>query len=213
MTQRSGMLALFVLALFASSNSLLAQSKDEKKNEEAQKKEIANIVKIVDELAAGQSGANDLSLSWVREDVLKAQGNKEYVPFTVQLDPSKVTSPNVAFYWRVVAKNPAAAASTDPNGKKDDKNKDKGRKSDYAYEDISFVPVTPGQNPLRISRSFTVPAGAYDVYLVAKEPTPEKAPKNAPPPKISAIKQTANVPDFWNSELSTSSVIVAERGG
>lgn len=212
MTHRLGVVALFVLALFASSNTPFAQSKDEKKNEEAQKKEIANIVKIVDDLAAGQPGANDLSLSWLREDVLKAQGNKEYVPFTVQLDPSKVTSPNVAFYWRVVAKNPAAAAPADPNAKKDDKNNNnKGKKSDYAYEDISFVPVTPGQNPLRISRSFTVPAGTYDVYLVAKEPTPEKAPKNAPPPKISAIKQTANVPDFWNSELSTSSVIVAQR--
>ena len=56
-----------------------------------------------------------------------------------------------------------------------------------------------------------MPAGDYDVYLVAKEPTPEKAPKNAPPPKMSAIKQTVNVPDFWNSELATSSVIVAQR--
>jgi hypothetical protein len=212
MTQRSGVLAFLLVLLFGFSNSPLAQSKDEKKNEEAQKKEIANIVKIVDELAAGQPGANDLSLSWLREDVLKAQGNKEYVPFTVQLDPSKVAGPNVAFYWRVVAKNPAAAAPADPNAKKDDKNNNnKGKKTDYAYEDISFVPVTPGQNPMRISRSFTVPAGDYDVYLVAKEPTPEKAPKNAPPPKISAIKQTANVPDFWNSELSTSSVIVAQR--
>jgi hypothetical protein len=132
------------------------------------------------------------------------------VPFTVQIDPSKVTGGNVAFYWRVVAKNPAAAAA-DPNAKKDDKNKDKGKKPDYAYEDISFVPVTPGQNPMRISRSFTVTAGDYDVYLVAKEPTPEKAPKNAPPPKISAVKQSVNVPDFWNTELATSSVIVAQR--
>ncbi len=54
---------------------------------------------------------------------------------------------------------------------------------------------------MRISRSFTVPAGNYDVFLVAKEPTPEKAPKNAPPPKMSLIKQTVTVPDFWNGEL------------
>ena len=64
---------------------------------------------------------------------------------------------------------------------------------------------------MKISRSFTVPAGNYDVFLIAKEPTPEKAPKNAPPPKMSAIKQSVTVPDFWNSELSTSSVIVAQR--
>ena len=213
MTHRPGVLALSILALFASSNALLAQNKDDKKKDDAQKKEIANIVKTVDDLTAGQPAANDLSLSWLREDVLKAQGNKEYVPFTVQVDSSKVTGPTVAFYWRVVAKGPAAPAAADPNAKKDDKSKDKdkGKKADYAYEDISFVPVTAGQSPMNISRSFTVPAGTYDVYLVAKEPTPDKAPKNAPPPKISAVKQTVEVPDFWNNELSTSSVIIAQR--
>jgi len=210
MTQRRGALALTVLVLLASSNALLGQSKDDKKKDEAQKKEIANVVKIVDGVAAGQPAANDLSLAWVREDVLKAQGNKQYVPFTVQIDPSKLSTPNVAFYWRVVAKN-AAAPEAAAAGKKDDKDKDKGKKGDYAYEDITFVPVTQGQTPLRISRSFTVPAGDYDIFLVAKEPTPEKAPKNAPPPKMSLLKQSVTVPDFWNNELSTSSVIVAQR--
>ena len=212
MTHRAG-LALLILALLASSHPVIAQSKDDKKKDEAQKKEIGNIVKIVDDLSAGQPAPNDLGLSWLREDVLKAQGNKEYVPFTVQLDPSKVAGGNVAFYWRVVSQGGAAAApAADPNAKKDDKNKDKDKtKKEYAYEDISFVPVTAGQSPMRISRSFTVTAGTYDVYLVAKEPTPDKAPKGAPAPKVSAVKQTVTVPEFWNTELATSSVIVAQR--
>ena len=215
MKQRCAGFSLFVLAVSVSSLGLFAQSKDDKKKDEAQKREIQSIVKSVDDLAAGQPAANDLSMTWLREDVLKAQGNKEYVPFTVQLDPSKVSGGTVAFYWRVVSKNPAAAAPAADAGKKDDKkDKDKdnkGRKSDYAYEDISFLPVTAGQTSMKISRSFTVPAGNYDVFLIAKEPTPEKAPKNAPPTKISALKQTLNVPDFWNNELQTSSVIVAQR--
>src|SRR4051794_1028326 len=218
MQQRRAGFALLVLAVSVSSIGLFAQSKDDKKKDEAQKREIQNIVKSVDDLAAGQTAANDLSMKWVREDVLKAQGQKEYVPFTVQIDPSKVSGGTVAFYWRVVAKNPAPPAAD--AGKKDDKkdkdkdkdNKDnKGRKSDYAYEDISFIPVTAGQTSMKISRSFTVPGGQYDVYLVAKEPTPEKAPKNAPPTKLSAIKQTLTVPDFWNDDFATSSVIVAQR--
>jgi hypothetical protein len=158
-----------------------------------------------------------LSLLWVHEDMLKAQGNKEDIPFTVSSDPAKVSG-QVAMYWRVVAKDggaAAAAAAAAPAAKKDDKDKDKDKdkkKSDYAYEDISFVPVTPGQTPMRISRSFTVTAGAYDVYVVAKEPTPEKPAKNAPAPKTSVLKQTVTVPDFWNAtELNTSSVIVATR--
>ena len=210
MKQRRAGFALVVLVTCVSSLVLFAQSKDEKKKDEAQKKEIQNIVKTVDDLAAGQPAANDLSLKWLREDVLKAQGNKEYVPFTVEVDPSKVSGGTVAFYWRVVAKT-AAAAAPEPGKKDDKKDKDKGKKSDYAYEDISFVPVTAGQTSMKISRSFTVPGGNYDVYLVAKEPTPDKAPKNAPPQKISAVKQTVNVPDFWNNELATSSVIIAQR--
>src|SRR5882672_10087405 len=135
MKQRRGVFALLVLVVFASSIALFAQKKDDKKQDEAQKKEIQNIVKIVDDSAAGQPAPNDLSLSWLREDVLKAQGNKEYVPFTVSLDPTKVGGGNVALYWRVVSKGPAAPAAPDPAKKDDkkDKDKDKGKKTEYAY--------------------------------------------------------------------------------
>jgi len=213
MTQRRAAIVLSVLVTIASSSTLLGQNKDDKKKEEAQKKELAGVVILVHDVGGGQRAANDLALTWVREDVLKAQGNKQYVPFTVQIDPSKVSGPNVALYWRVVAKGAAATPDPAAAGKKDDKNSDKnnkGRKTEFAYEDITFVPVTQGE-PMRISRSFTVGAGDYDVFLVAKEPMPDKAPKNAPPPKLSMLKQSVTVPDFWNNELATSSVIVATR--
>ena len=245
MKHRRALFALIAMISLASSSGL---AQNDKKMSDQQKKEIQNIVKIVDDLAAGQNAPNDLSLAWVREDFLKAQGNKQYVPFTVSIDASKL-APNataVALYWRVVAKDgaPEPAATT---GQKNDK-KDKDKKKDYAYEDITFVPITVQTPPqatttatttttgktttttatttitpggtasaagtngvMRVARSFTVPAGTYDVYLVAKEPTPEKPPKNAPPPKTSAIKQTVTVPDFWNGELATSTVIVAQR--
>src|SRR6478672_1445252 len=135
MKQRRGVLALFVLVMFASWMPLAGQGKDDKKQDEKQKKEIQNIVKIVDDLAAGQPAPNDLSLTWLREDVLKAQGNKEYVPFTVAIDPSKVGGGNVAFYWRVVSKG-AAAAAAEPAKKDDKKDKDKDKdkkKTEYAY--------------------------------------------------------------------------------
>src|ERR1700742_1629736 len=98
---------VFILAV---APALVAQ-KDEKKQSDAQKKKIQNIVKVVDGIAAGQPAPNDLSLAWVHEDMLKAQGNKEYVPFTISLDPSKVSGGTVALYWRVVSKDGAAAAA------------------------------------------------------------------------------------------------------
>ncbi|MBI3493320.1 MAG: hypothetical protein HY047_16300 [Acidobacteria bacterium] len=207
MKYRRSALALVVALVVSASVGLVAQK--DKKQDEAQKKEIQNIVKIVDGIAAGQPTPGDLSLTWVREDVLKAQGNKQYLPFTVSIDSSKVAGPNVALYWRVVPRSEPEAAPA--AGQKKDEKKDNKKKPDYAYEDISFVPVVAGQSSMHISRSFTVPAGTYDVFVVAKEPTPDKAPKNAPPPKMSIMKQAVMVPDFWNGELNTSTVIVAQR--
>jgi hypothetical protein len=199
------------LAALLFSTGVIAQKKVEKKQDDAQKKEIQSVVKVVDDVANGQPAPNDLSLTWVRSDFLKAQGNKEYVPFTVAIDPSKISGGNVALYWRVVTKGGAAPTTPAPAAKdeKKDKDKDKDKKPDYAYEDITFVPVTAGQNPMRISRSFTVPAGSYDVFVVAKEPVSSQ--KNAPAPKMSVLKQDVTVPDFWNGELGTSSVIIAQR--
>src|SRR5204862_5213889 len=63
---------------------------------------------------------------------------------------------------------------------------------------------------MRIARSFTVGSGAYDVILIAKE-YGAQAQKNAAPAKTAILKQAITVPDFWNGELNTSSVIVAQR--
>ena len=175
--------------------------------DDALKKETLEAVKLVDGAAAGQPMANDFGLAWVHEDFLKATGNKEYVPFTITFDQSKVPS-NVALYWRVVAKDTGASATLAvPSGKKDDKDKDKDKKpaARFAYEDINFIAPAGGH----VSRAFNVAAGTYDVYLVMKEPTSTQ--KNAPPAKSAMIKQTVTVPDFWTPELATSSVIVASK--
>jgi len=204
---------ILAAVVLACSVALVAQKKDDKKQSDAQKKEILDIVKIVDAAAAGQSASNDFGLAWAHEDFLKATANKEYIPFTVTFDASKMTSPNVAMYWRVVAKDAAAAAPTatlNLPAKKDDKKDDKKPAAKYAYEDVNFVPVNATQGAsARLSRAFTVAAGTYDVYVVLKEPASTQ--KNPAPSKVSLIKQTVTVPDFWSPELTTSSVIVASR--
>jgi hypothetical protein len=202
-------------AVLILSASLLAQTsppqQPQRKLSDAEKKEIQTVLKIVDDAAAGQPSPNDLALTWAREDLLKAQGNKQYLPFSVMFDPSKVAAGKLSVYWRVVAKDAAAAPVAD-TGKKDDKKDDKNKKPEYAYEDINSVQLSSGQpGANRISRSFTVAPGNYDVYVVVKEPTPERPKKNDPAPKVSVIKQAVSVPDLWNNELNTSSVIVAER--
>lgn len=194
-----------VIVGLASIVSLVAQ-KDDKKPTAAQAREIQIAVKTVDNIATGQPAPDDLGLAWVREDYLKAQGRKQYVPFTVSIDPSRVRGGQVALYWRVVSKTPASDATATPPAKPNAADK---KRVEYAYEDVATVPVTASQAPMRISRSFTVPSGSYDVFVLAKEPTSTE--KIAPIPKVSVLKHEVTVPDFWNGDLSTSSVIIAER--
>ena len=195
--------------------ALLAQN-PQRKLSDTEKKEIQTILKMVDEVATGQPAPNDLSLTWLRDDLMKAQGKKEYVPFIVAFDASKINGGKVSMYWRVVSKDaPPPAEPAKEGGKKDDgrkDDKDKKGKVEYAYEDMTTAALPSGQGAqTRLSRSFTVLPGNYDVYVVVKEPLPDKVPKNAPPAKVSLLKKSVTIPDLWNGELTTSSVIVAER--
>jgi hypothetical protein len=211
MITRRRALMLGTAAVLTCSAALYAQNNTQpRKPTDAEKKETITVRKIVDDVAAGQPGANDIALAWVREDLLKAQGNKQYLPFSVSIDPTKISGGKVALYWRVVSKDAAAPAAA-ADAKKDDKKKE-GGSPEYAYEDLNVIPVPAGSTaPLHISRSFTVAPGNYDVYVLAKEPTPEKPKKNDPAPKVGVIKQTLKVEDLWNGELNTSSVIVADK--
>ena len=191
------------------STALLAQKKDDKKQSDAQKRDLPEIVKIMDAAATGQL-PNDLGLTWARADFLKAANNLEYVPFTVTYDATKVTSPSVAFYWRVVAQNTGATATLTLPAAKNDKDKDKDKKapSKYAYENLTYV--TPGGGvQARLSRPFTVTSGTYDVYVMMREQS--SGAKNAAAPKVAVIKQTINVPDLWTQDLTTSSIIAAQH--
>jgi hypothetical protein len=167
--------ALCLAAALVCSGTLLAQQV--KKLSDAQRREVQEIVKIIDSAAAAPAAPNDLSLTWAREDVLKAQGNQEYVPFTVMIDPSKVSGNNVIIYWRVVSKTAApapAAPAAAPAPARSDEDRKAPPKPDYAYEDISTAALQSKNGPIPISRSFAVAPGAYEVTVVVKEPTPQK---------------------------------------
>jgi len=180
--------ALSAAVVVSASAGVLAQKKDDKKLSDAEKREVQSVVKIVDDVVAGQPAPDDFEVEWVREDFLKAEDQKAYVAFTVTIDTSKITGGNLSLFWRVTKTGTAAPV---------------------AHQDVSFAPVSAGSASLRVSRSFTVPAGTYDVVVAAKEPSPSG--KTTTPPKASLLRRTLTVPDFWNGELSTSSVIVVQR--
>jgi hypothetical protein len=166
-----------------------------------ERREIEGIAKVLEAVAAGQAAPDDLGIAWVRADLLKAGQSMQYVPFTVTIDGSRLKGRDVSVYWRVAAR-PVAAAAAEAQAA--------ARKAGYAYEYLTSTELPAERSgPVPISRSFTVGPGDYDVYVVVKEPTSTN--RNAPAPLTSVLKQEFTVPDLWNNELTTSSVIFAER--
>src|SRR5215475_8700100 len=146
LTLASAAIVIFSAGLFAQTTPAPRKLTD------AEKKEIQTVQKMVDDAAGGQSAPNEVGLTWVHEDLLKAQGNKQYLPFSVSIDPTKISGNKLTFYWRVVSKD-APPPAEGKDAKKDDK---KGR-PEYAYEDLNTIALQSGQGaPMRISRSFTV---------------------------------------------------------
>src|SRR5262252_2278345 len=127
-----GLTAALSVAVAAQNPAPTPPKKDDKKQAEALRKEGQEIFKLVDMAAAGQPTPNDFGIAWVHDDVLKAQGNKEYVPFSVSLDGSKIASPTLALYYRVVQQGAGAPPPAPPSGKneKNEKNDKKDDKKD-----------------------------------------------------------------------------------
>src|SRR5947209_1469641 len=107
MLTRRGALALLTAGILTVSTPLFAQGRGTAppKLSDAQRKDMMATAAMVDASMAGQPAPNDLSLTWLHDDLLKATNNREYVPFTVSVDPSKVTGNTVSIYWRVVSKD------------------------------------------------------------------------------------------------------------
>jgi hypothetical protein len=186
--------ALVVSATLAASGIAAQQApkKDDRKRSKAEQQEIEQVVKLVDGVMAGQPAPTDVTMS-LEPFFMKSQEARTFVPFVLTVNNAPAAP--AALYIRVV--NPAAVP--DP----------KAKKVEYPWDDIHFIPqekIAP-----TLHRVFMAPAGTYDVYVAYKERTPEK---NAPKgfvPKMGVLKTQVTVPDYYNGELNTSTVLVAEK--
>jgi hypothetical protein len=201
-------IATLLVGAQASFMPLAAAQKDQKdkpKLDKAQTAEIQALVKLTDAVAAGQPLPAELPLTF-QAAFLKAQEGRTYVPFVVSFDASKFASRSATLYLRVVQK--AGTAPAADTAKKDDKKDKKAASPDYAFEDAYFVDLKPAPagQLTHVGRAFAVVAGDYDVYVAVKERTSGKE-----APKVVMTKLPVTVPDYWANELTTSTIILAEK--
>ena len=213
-------LALCLTATLVASGSLvLAQGggKDNKqqqqpKRSKTEQADVEALVKLVDGVSAGtQPAPTDIPLTWESNHFVKGQDGMTYVPFTVTVDRSKLASPNIALYLRVMnsgaAPAPPPTAATDP-AKGGDKGGDKNQpppRVTYPWDTIHFIEI-PADG--KLSRAIALKPGKYDAFVALKDKGTDQ--KNAPPAKMGLVKHEVTVPDFSVAELTTSSVILAK---
>lgn len=206
-------LALCVaLTLLVSAGPVLAQriadQKKQPKRSKAEQMDVETLVKAVDAVSAGQPAPSDIAVEWVHNDFVKGQGGITYIPFTLNIDRSKLASPNAALYVRVVEKG-AAATLTPPaaaNGKdKDKKNAPPAAAPQYPWNNIQFVEVPEDGH---LSRAMQLSPGDYDFYIAVKDKAASDKAASAPA-KIGVLHREMKVPDFNAPDLTTSTVILA----
>lgn len=203
--QRVAALMLCIVGSAAALGATAAQRQEQRKDRlsREQRQEVQMLVRLLDDITKGQPAPSDFTVTW-HNDFLKAQEGRTYVPFTLTLEPNAMTTPQASLYLRVVDRAQAARKE------EAEKERKEGKEVLYAFEDVYFVDLKPSEDgKIRLSRAFAVPGGEYEVYILLREWS-ERRGRDAKP-KTTLFTQALTVPNFYTDELTTSTVILADR--
>jgi hypothetical protein len=182
-----------------------AQKPGAARAEELQRREGEAVIALADAELAGKRVPSDLAIQW-QNDFLKAQRGT-FVPFVVTIDASTLTRPSVLLYVRLAARA-AAQRARRPTRLPAERAPEPVK--DYPVEEIYPIDirVAAGQ-PVRVARGFSAPAGDYDLVIVVRERVDPDQPTL--PRRTGILSRRLVLPDFQTDELTTSSVILADR--
>jgi len=180
--------------------------------EQTQREEGEAILSLADlamTAAASKVGPSDFALRW-QNDFVKAQRGT-FVPFTLTVDATSLARRSALVYVRAIRRQGAPA----DRRRQEREPQPAGAEAAYPVDAIFPVDLLSASAGVsdavaaRISRGFSVAPGEYDVIVVMRERVDPATPRARP--KAAVLRQPLSVPDFRTSELTTSSIIVADR--
>jgi hypothetical protein len=181
---------------------------DDRQLEQTQREEGDAILALADAAMAGRSVPTDFRVRW-QNDFVKAQRGT-FVPFTLTIDASQLSRRMALVYVRATRRSMLSAIGR-PARNTAGRDADRDRPAEgaeYPVDAIFPVELAAEEMP-RISRGFSVSPGEYDVFVVVRERADPAAPRVRP--KASVLRQPLSVPEFRTGELTTSSVMLADR--
>jgi hypothetical protein len=185
----------------------------------------------VEPVAAEESPTIEL-----RNDFIKGQEGKIYVPFQLLINRDRITAKTLVLSTRMAprgAMGPEAAPAAAVPADKSKNAKAAPAHSRYRWEDSWVVDLPAGPSAAKaykVTGALSIEAGDYDLYIgirqraavvdasAAKTPaqkaqaemTPAATEAAAPKARVTVIKKELAVPSLGD-ELTTSSVIVADK--
>ena len=181
--------------------------------ERLHRREGEAIIALADAALAGQPVPSDFFIRW-QNDVLKAQQGT-FVPFVVTIDPVSPGPSGILLYVRLVARSALTRSSDTADAARRNDRAAGSRRDDEANSPSAVEEVYPidlraaPPGPIRITRGLAARAGEYDVVVVARERVDPARPSS--PRRAGALTKRLVLPDFTTPELTTSSVILADR--
>jgi hypothetical protein len=175
--------------------------------EQMQRQEGEAILALADAAVAGKPVPSDFAVQW-QNDFVKAQRGT-FVPFTLTVDASQLNRPSALVYVRATRRSPG---SVERSGGRTRKERPEDAAGEGSYPVDAIFPVELERFAgvaSRVSRGFSVLPGDYEIFVVMREREDPGAPRSQP--KASVVRQSISVPDFWSNELTTSSMILADR--
>ena len=184
--------ALAVAVLFPLS-ALAQQAKpNQPKRSKQEQADIDAVVKLLDDVIAGQPAPTDIQMT-LTPFYFKSQEKRTFVPFT--LDLTNAPADNALLCVRIVT----PGLTPDP----------KTKKVEYPWEDLHFLTAADLASG-KLQRALMASPGPADVYIAVRQRLPEKAPKTQVA-KVGVLKTQLTVPDFWGTELATSTVMLVGK--
>lgn len=201
------MLAVLIVAVPAAGQNDAEQTRE---LEDWERVELQGLVQVVVAARRGEltPTADPFELT---PSYLKGADGNTYVPFTLTIDPAKLSESNVAVYVHVIEHQAAsAAAETDDS---DESETPEAVLPEAIFEDAYFIQAEEGDDgAAHVSRAFSVPSGDYDVYVALRDSRGADADDDAraTPTVVLMLKEELSVPNLWTTDLQTSSVLIAE---
>jgi hypothetical protein len=174
-----------------------------------QQEEIRTLLLAVGEARSETRAPDEGAIEYLPSYMQGAEG-VVYVPFTLLIDPSAITTPNFAVFVALAAPNDAPSPGVAPPAS--------------VFENSFYAEVNKVESgQIRVSGALQSAVGEYDVYIAVRDsfdgeapiesginPTTGQPVRTTVVPPITILRERVAIPDLWNGELALSTVFLNE---